>query len=86
MYEYERVMVTGATRQEIRKAIIKSGHLRDIIAIERIGFLEHVIICKRDTDAPGIIAEIGPKLPFAKLGAFRPTLIKDIIAKSESKK
>jgi len=80
---YEKVIVTGTTRQEIRKAIIKTGHLRDIITIERIGFLEHVIVCKRDTDAPGIIAEIGPKLPFAKLGAFRPTLIKDIIAKSK---
>ncbi len=73
----ERVIVCGAPRQTVRKAIIRTGHLRDIIRIERLGLLEHAIVCKRGTTAPGIIAEIGNELPGVVLKAFRPIEIKE---------
>jgi len=35
---------------------------RDIYEIERLGLLEHAIVCREKTDGPGIVAEIGPYL------------------------
>lgn len=58
----DRVTVNGATRSEIKSAIKKTGHGRDIYEIERLGLLEHAIVCREKTDGPGIIAAIGPRL------------------------
>jgi hypothetical protein len=48
----------------------RSGHIRDIYAIERLGILEHSIVCKHGTDAPGLIPIIGPLLE-SELGCVR---------------
>ncbi len=58
----DRVIVNGATRSEIKYAIKKTGHSRDIYGIERLGLLEHAIVCRENTDGPGIVASIGPRL------------------------
>ena len=58
----DRVTVNGATRAQIRSALKKTGHVRDINRIEKLGTLEHSIVCKKGTDAPGIISDIGPYL------------------------
>jgi hypothetical protein len=58
----DRVTVNGATRSEIKSAIKKTGHGRDIYEIERLGLLEHAIVCQEKTDGPGIVAAIGPRL------------------------
>ena len=58
----DRVTVNGATRSEIKYAIKKTGHSRDIYGIERLGLLEHAIVCRENTDGPGIVASIGPRL------------------------
>jgi hypothetical protein len=58
----DRVIVNAATRSEIKSAIKKTGHGRDIYEIERLGLLEHSIVCKENTDGPGIVAAIGPRL------------------------
>ncbi len=58
----DRVIVNAATRSEIKSAIKKTGHGRDIYEIERIGLLEHAIVCRENTDGPGIVAAIGPRL------------------------
>jgi hypothetical protein len=58
----DRVIVNAATRSEIKSAIKKTGHGRDIYEIERLGLLEHAIVCREDTDGPGIVAAIGPRL------------------------
>jgi len=72
----DRIFVCGATRQMIRKAIIRSGHLRDILSIERLGLLEHAIVCKPSTTAQGLIAEIGKYLPKIPMKAFKAKEIK----------
>ncbi len=72
---YERIFATGATRRMIKNAIVSSGHLRDIIAIERLGLLESCIVLKQSTEAPGIIYTIGKKLKGVKLTAFQPKLM-----------
>ncbi|MCQ1535341.1 DUF2110 family protein [Methanosarcina sp. KYL-1] len=58
----DRVIVNGATRSEIKSAIKKTGHGRDIYEVERLGILEHAIICREKTDGPGIVAAIGPRM------------------------
>jgi hypothetical protein len=58
----DRVTVNGATRSEIKYVIKKTGHSRDIYGIERLGLLEHVVVCRENTDGPGIVASIGPYL------------------------
>jgi hypothetical protein len=58
----DRVLVNAATRSEIKNAIKKTGHGRDIYEIERLGLLEHAIVCRENTDGPGIVAAIGPRL------------------------
>ena len=58
----DRVTVNAATRSEIKTAIKKTGHGRDIYEIERLGLLEHAVVCRETTDGPGIVAAIGPRL------------------------
>ncbi|WP_440948265.1 DUF2110 family protein [Methanosarcina sp. T3] len=58
----DRVIINAATRSEIKNAVKKTGHGRDIYEIERLGLLEHAVVCREKTDGPGIVAAIGPRL------------------------
>jgi len=58
----DRVTINAATRSEIKSAIKKTGHGKDIYEIERLGLMEHAIVCREKTDGPGIVAAIGPLL------------------------
>ena len=74
----EAVFVTGETKGQFKKALVKTGHFRDIVSIERFGFLEHIVILRESTTAPGIIADIGRFLKNCKLNAIRPERIKKL--------
>ncbi|MFW6385236.1 MAG: DUF2110 family protein [Halodesulfurarchaeum sp.] len=58
-----RVNVNSATRSEVRATVNRAGHAADVITIERLGLLEQSIVCKPETDPPGLIASIGRYLP-----------------------
>ena len=58
----DRINVNNATRAQVHAALKRSGHGRDVYAIERLGILEHSIVCKKGTDAPGLVPQIGPYL------------------------
>ena len=58
----DRINVNNATRAQIHVALKRSGHARDVYAIERLGILEHSIVCKKGTNAPGLVPQIGPYL------------------------
>ncbi|HJH31080.1 MAG TPA: DUF2110 family protein [Methanosarcinaceae archaeon] len=58
----DRVIANAVTRSELKAAIKKTGHARDIYGIERMGIMEHAIVCREKTDGPGIVADIGPLL------------------------
>ncbi|MFT4883174.1 MAG: hypothetical protein ACI8U4_000675 [Natronomonas sp.] len=66
LYEWtrgtERVNVNSATRAEVRATVNRSGHAQDIVTVERLGLLEQSIICREETDAPGLLSDIGPHL------------------------
>ncbi len=58
-----RVNVNSATRAEVRATVNRAGHAQDIVTVERLGLLEQSIICREDTDPPGLLAGIGEYLP-----------------------
>ena len=58
-----RVNVNSATRAEVRATVNRAGHAQDIVTVERLGLLEQSIVCKSDTDPPGLLASIGGYLP-----------------------
>ncbi len=72
----EAVLLSGETKGQFKKAITKKGHFRDIITVKRFGFLENMIILKEDSNAPGIISQIGTYLTNCKFSALRPKRIR----------
>lgn len=68
--DLDRVIVIGATADIVNEAIKKSRVSRDVEKIVSFGLLEQSIICKKGTEAPGIIAKIGPNLPKVSLRVF----------------
>ena len=74
----EAVFLSGETKGQFKKALVKTGHYRDIVSIERFGFLENIVILRESTTAPGIIADIGKHLKNCKLNAIRPERIRQL--------
>jgi hypothetical protein len=58
-----RLNVNSATRAEVRATVNRAGHARDIVTVERLGLLEQSVVCKEETDPPGILSSIGRHLP-----------------------
>ena len=75
----EAVFISGETKGQFKKALIRKGHLRDIVSIKRYGFLEQIAVFKENTEAPGIIAQIGNDLKKCKLSAIRSENIKQLL-------
>jgi len=71
----DRLIVLGATKQQLERAIKISGHSRDIIRTETLGLLEHAVVCKLGTDAIGLTPKLGPHLYTATLASFSPQKI-----------
>ncbi|WP_135302937.1 DUF2110 family protein [Haloarcula amylovorans] len=67
LYEWTRgnarVNANSVTRSEARATVNRAGHAQDIVTVERIGLLEQSIICNPDTDAPGLLSDIGRFMP-----------------------
>ncbi len=66
---YDRVTANAITRSELKAAVKRTGHARDIYGIERLGIMEHAIVCRETTDGPGIVAAIGRFIP-SELGVI----------------
>jgi hypothetical protein len=58
-----RVNVNSSTRGEVRATVNRAGHAHDIVTVERLGLLEQSIVCREETDPPGLLASIGSYLP-----------------------
>ena len=67
LYEWTRgsgrLNVNSATRSEVRATVNRAGHAQDIVTVERLGLLEQSVICKDETDPPGLLASVGEYLP-----------------------
>lgn len=58
-----RVNYNSATRGQARATVNRAGHATDILTVERCGLLEGSIVCRDETDPPGLLAAIGRHLP-----------------------
>ncbi len=68
---FDRVIAVGIDRDYAEK-IVQSANLGlDVIKIETLSLLVQCLVCKLDTDAPGVIATIGNRLRGVGLTAFR---------------
>lgn len=71
----DRLIILGAPRSHVENAVEESKHFRDVIRIDSLGLLEHVIVCKLGTDAVGLIPKLGKLLSPAQLASFSPPRI-----------
>lgn len=68
---YDKLFIAGTISENVEKALIKTGHGRDVKRIEELGLMETLLVLKKDTQAPGIIKEIGPLLRGTEIGAIK---------------
>jgi hypothetical protein len=76
---FDRLIVLGTFFSDVERAVKLSRHLRDVIKIESLGMLEHVVLCKLGTDAVGLIPKLGRFLPNAGFAPFSPRKIRQLI-------
>jgi len=72
---FDRLIILGSLFSDVERAVKLSRHSRDIIRIESLGMLEHVVLCKLGTDAVGLIPKIGRSLKTAVLVPLSPKKI-----------
>jgi len=68
----DRLIVLGASFNEIVLALKKTGCNRDVINTERLGLFENAVVCKLGTDAVGLVPKIGRKMRNANFSIFNP--------------
>ncbi|MHA1243259.1 MAG: DUF2110 family protein [Candidatus Heimdallarchaeota archaeon] len=71
----DKLYILGAFEAEINDALYQTKHDKDIIKIEKLGWIEHIISCKFNTSAKGLIPSIGKKLPKARFEIFSPGVV-----------
>lgn len=71
---FERVIAIGATSEIVEGAVRAAKLEQDIIRIEPLSMFGQCIVCKRGTEAPGILARIGTRLKGVNLVTFRAAL------------
>lgn len=71
----DRLVVLGASFNDVTRALKWTKCSRDVVEIESLGLFEHAIVCKLDTKARGLIPKIGKKLRRAHMSVFDPTEI-----------
>jgi hypothetical protein len=75
----DRLIILGASQQEITKALRETKCQNDVVGIEQLGLFEYVITCKLGTDAVGLIPKIGKKLLNTVLTVFSPKKILEFL-------
>ncbi len=68
---FDRVITVGIDRDYAEKMVKTASLGLDVIKIETLSLLVQCLVCKFDTDSPGVIAKIGSRLRGVGLTAFR---------------
>ncbi|MEM2118760.1 MAG: DUF2110 family protein [Candidatus Bathyarchaeia archaeon] len=75
----DRLIVLGASLENVELALKHMGNLRDVVEVEPLGVFEQAVTCKLGTDAAGLVPKIGRNVPYASLGVFNPRKILDFL-------
>ena len=78
----DRLLVLGASKNEVSSAIEHSRLNRDIIDIESLGLFEFSLTCKLGTEAVGVIPQVGWYLKRSSFLVFNPRRIFKLIGES----
>jgi hypothetical protein len=68
----DRIIAVGGFQDAIRDVLRRTRADQDVVELEELSLTTHCLLCKLGTDAPGIIAMIGRRLPEFRLHAFIP--------------
>lgn len=71
----DRLIIIGASYDEVKKAINHARLNRDVIDIESLSLFDQILSCKLGTDSIGLIPVIGKFLKNTKLAVFNPKKI-----------
>ncbi|MEX0568352.1 MAG: DUF2110 family protein [Candidatus Njordarchaeota archaeon] len=80
----DRVLVFGTLRSHIDKILRQTGIYKEVIRVERLGFLEYAIVCKFGRFADEIAEKLS-KNGLEKISIFMPRRIKKIVRKIKEK-
>lgn len=75
----DRLLVLGASFNEVKVSLVRAKLDRDVIDVESLGLLEHALTCKLGTDATGLIPKIGRNLKNAKFAVFNPKKLRQFL-------
>lgn len=78
----DRLIVLGASFNEVALSLRRTGCNRDFVNIERLGLFENAVVCKLGTDAAGLIPKIGRKMRNANFSIFNPREIIELLDKN----
>ena len=70
-FVFDRVVAIGIDRDYIGQVVKQADLGYDIIKIETLSLLVQCLVCKFDTDAPGIVAKLGHRLRGVGLVSYR---------------
>jgi hypothetical protein len=70
-FPFDRVLASGVTTEEAERVVRSAGLQFDVIRVQPLSLFFQCLVCKMGTDAPGVIARIGPRLEAVRLAAYR---------------
>ncbi|MCX6659901.1 MAG: DUF2110 family protein [Candidatus Bathyarchaeota archaeon] len=74
---FDRVVVIGSSLSRVSGTIRRSGLDKDVIKTDRTSLVSNILTCKLGTEAPGVVAKLGPRLGKVKLYPFIPRVRAD---------
>lgn len=75
----DRLVALGAFGGKVRKAVERGGLGRDVLGVESLGVLEHVVVCKLGTDGAGLVSKLGKLLGGVKFVVFCPRRVLELV-------
>jgi hypothetical protein len=80
----DRLMILGASFNEVESAVKSAGFERDVVDVETLGMFEFAVVCKLGTDAVGLIPRVGRTLRNATLATFSSRRIRAFLESSKT--
>jgi len=75
----DRLIVLGASADEIESVLERTRLERDVIDVERLGLFEYALTCKLGTDAAGLIPRMGRYMRYGVFIVFNSRRVSGLI-------